>query len=243
VSTEYQWTQLALLSIQTLCVRKFALTFDHYFGTYPKAANPPVETLFAPVKDTPWVNELIEMLRTDNPNAVDTSDGAGTPGPFRLDPAQAFTASQKYDYTSEQQAFDGGKMDRFQTFSSSVMLIGGSGSFCVTGLEMGYFDGNTVTALWNYVQHFALNDNSFASTFGGSTIGALYLISGRTNGALPSVPARSTVVGDGTGHYTATGDIDPSGDVCSRTRSPTMQMTARNIGDLHSAQQIPSGFF
>ena len=25
---------------------------------------------------------------------------------------------------------------------------------------MDYFDGNTVTALWNYAQHFALSDNS-----------------------------------------------------------------------------------
>ena len=24
-----------------------------------------------------------------------------------------------------------------------------------TGLVMGYYDGNTVTALWNYAQHFA----------------------------------------------------------------------------------------
>ncbi len=29
------------------------------------------------------------------------------------------------------------------------------------GLVMGYYDGNTVTALWNYAQHYALNDNSY----------------------------------------------------------------------------------
>jgi phospholipase C len=34
---------------------------------------------------------------------------------------------------------------------------------------MGYFDGNTVTALWNYTQKFAMNDNSFGTTFGPST--------------------------------------------------------------------------
>ena len=39
---------------------------------------------------------------------------------------------------------------------------------------MGYYDGNTVTALWNYAQHFAMSDNSFGTTFG------------------PSRPARST---------------------------------------------------
>ncbi len=37
---------------------------------------------------------------------------------------------------------------------------------------MGYYDGNTVTALWNYAQHFAMNDNSYDTTFGPSTPGA-----------------------------------------------------------------------
>jgi len=31
---------------------------------------------------------------------------------------------------------------------------------------MNYYDGNTVTGLWNYAQHFAMNDNSFGTTFG-----------------------------------------------------------------------------
>ena len=47
---------------------------------------------------------------------------------------------------------------------------------------MGYYDGNTVTALWNYAQHFALSDNSWTTTFGPSTPGALNLISGQSNG-------------------------------------------------------------
>jgi phospholipase C len=29
---------------------------------------------------------------------------------------------------------------------------------------MGYFDGNTVTGLWNYDQHFAMSDNSFGTS-------------------------------------------------------------------------------
>ena len=45
---------------------------------------------------------------------------------------------------------------------------------------MGYYDGNTVTALWNYAQHFAMNDNSYGTNFGPSTDGALNLISGQT---------------------------------------------------------------
>ena len=48
---------------------------------------------------------------------------------------------------------------------------------------MDYFDGNTVTALWNYAQHYALSDNTFGTTFGQSTVGALNLVSGQTHGA------------------------------------------------------------
>ena len=38
---------------------------------------------------------------------------------------------------------------------------------------MGYFDGNTVTALWHYAQHFAMSDNAWTDTYGPSTPGAL----------------------------------------------------------------------
>src|SRR5437899_11368190 len=50
------------------------------------------------------------------------------------------------------------------------------------GLVMGYYDGNTATALWNYAQHFAMSDNFFETTFGPSTPGAVNLISGQTHG-------------------------------------------------------------
>jgi phospholipase C len=61
---------------------------------------------------------------------------------------------------------------------------------------MGYYDGNTTTAYWNYAQHFAMSDNSFDTTFGPSTPGALNLISGQTGGVIltgtgtPWSPAR-----------------------------------------------------
>ena len=45
---------------------------------------------------------------------------------------------------------------------------------------MGYYDGNTVTGMWNYAQHYAMNDNSYNTNFGPSTPGALNLISGQT---------------------------------------------------------------
>ena len=79
-------------------------------------------------------------------------------------------------------------MDKFVQFDG---VAGGGGRSCdygvggaVTGNQvMDYFDGNTVTALWNYAQHFAMSDNFYGSTFGLSTPGHINLISGNTHGA------------------------------------------------------------
>ena len=37
---------------------------------------------------------------------------------------------------------------------------------------MDYYDGNSVTGLWNYAQHFAMSDNDYGTTYGTSTLGA-----------------------------------------------------------------------
>ena len=56
---------------------------------------------------------------------------------------------------------------------------------------MDYYDGNTVTALWNYAQNYAMSDNNWDTTFGPSTPGALNVISG-TTGAPPRSTRRGT---------------------------------------------------
>ena len=48
---------------------------------------------------------------------------------------------------------------------------------------MDYYDGNTVTALWNYAQHYAMSDNMYATNYGPSTPGALNVIAGQNYGA------------------------------------------------------------
>ena len=45
---------------------------------------------------------------------------------------------------------------------------------------MDYYDGNTVTALWNYAQRYSMSDNSFGTTFGPSAPGAINVVSGDT---------------------------------------------------------------
>jgi len=104
---------------------------------------------------------------------------------------------------------------------------------------MGYFDGSTVTALWNYAQHFAMSDRSFNTTFGPSTPGALNLISGQTHGATPA--DLSTPFGPDSVAGSVVGDPQPFFDDCS-TRE-TVAMAGRNIGNLLNDHDITWGFF
>ena len=81
-------------------------------------------------------------------------------------------------------AFDHGLMDLFPAISGHRRPPADAppSQVTTTALTMGYYDGNTVTALWNYAQNFAMSDNSYGTTFGPSTVGAINLISGQTNG-------------------------------------------------------------
>jgi len=111
-----------------------------------------------------------------------------------------------------------------------------------TGLNLGYYDGNTVTALWNYAQRIAMSDNSSSTTFGPSTPGMLNLISGQTNGVAQILNGTGDEVDSGNGSLTVIGDPDPFGDVCSNPSRNQVQM-GTNIGDLLSAAGVTWGSF
>jgi len=219
------------------------VSFDHYFASYPDAMNPKNEPAFYAQPGTPTVNGLTGVLLTDNPNANNPGNGASAINPFRLDRSQASTCDQDHNYGPEQQAFDGGLMDMFP---ASVGV--GESSFCPAtysygkgqGIVMGYFDGNTVTALWNYAQNFAMNDNSYGTTFGPSTPGVLNLVSGTTYAAMPSA-ANAKIVPNNSGPGTIVGDLDPTGDVCAT--GTTIQMSGPSIGDLLTSAGVTWGSF
>ncbi len=220
------------------------VSFDHYFATYPHAVNPPGEPEFHAAPGTPTVNGLSGSLLTDNPNRRNPANGAGAINPFRLDRSQAATADQDHDYDPEQAAFHAGLMDLFPMSVGNGGKQPGDGSdpTKTTGLVMGYYDGNTVTALWNYAQHFAMSDNSYGTTFGPSTVGALNLASGQTNGIRESRHTdNEDAIDDGTGGRTLINDPDPIGDVCSRDAQ--VAMGGRNIGDLLNVAGIRWGWF
>jgi phospholipase C len=224
------------------------ISFDHYFATYPHAMNPSGEPAFHPNDGTPRADNLLAGgLLDENPNSTQ---------PFRLDRSQAVTCDQGHSYTPEQKAFDHGLMDKFPENTGS----GGPG--CVdagkgTGVVMGYYDGNTVTALWNYAQHFAMSDNSFSTMFGPSTPGALSLVAGSTTNATAAAktPAGGTAklagnVAGGVLSGTVIGDVRPGFDECVTTNpglqtvtTATFSSQSKNVGDLLNAKGITWGWF
>ena len=117
---------------------------------------------------------------------------------------------------------------------------------------MNYYDGNTVTALWNYAQRYAMSDNSYGTTFGPSSPGAINLVSGDTGGVdmthtanNPSIATATTpnadLTPDGQGGFSLTSDAQPYWDDCS-TRD-AVALTGENIGDELNAAGLSWGWF
>ena len=222
------------------------VSFDHYFGTYPHAFNLPGETPFHAEENTPESNTLLSSgLLSNNPNKAN---------PFRIPPSVPVTCDEDHNYGDEQGAADGGLMDKFvEKLSCNDRVLGPASA-------MGYYDGNTVTAMWNYAQFFAMSDNSWGTTFGPSTPGALNLVAGNTfpgtlaplrpNGseASPAFNVAGGVTDPTVTTGAVIGDPRPLLDDCVAS-NPKFQnvsqitMSGKNVGDLLNAKGIPWGWF
>jgi phospholipase C len=218
------------------------VSFDHYFGTYPHALNPAGEPAFHALPGTPTVNGLSGSLLTNNPNGSN---------PVRLDHNDPLTCDQDHGYTAEQSAADHGAEDGYPANTGNDLTL----AQCLTGFTyngkpepvpgpasnkavMDYYDGNSVTGLWNYAQHFAMSDNMYGTTYGPSTPGALNVTAAQTYGAIcgPSTatindtvcpappglntsnPAASHITtgpAKSAGPGTTYSDADPTYDICS----------------------------
>jgi phospholipase C len=207
------------------------VSFDHYFATYPHAvANKDGSRYFGkPKDDTPRANTLASAgLLTNNPNGAN---------PFRIDRSVPVTCDQDHGYGDEQFAFHGGLMDRFLVHSCKDANLGANST-------LGYYDGNTVTALWNYAQHYAMSDNSFGTSFGPSTPGLLNLVAGTTYIAtITNGLSASGNIAGGAMTGAVIGDPDPAGDVCSNPQRTQILMSGENIGDRLNAAGITWGAF
>jgi phospholipase C len=246
------------------------VSFDHYFATYPFAANSTVgEPVFEEISDTPAVNGLLTGPAAAPNNPTLNAAGTGTIQPFRLGRSQATTCDEDHNYTDEQAAYHAGQMDLV------VQKLSSTATNCAPDKStvMGYFDGNTVTALWNYAQHFAMSDNFFNTTYGPSSPGAINLVSGNTYGVLapdktPTLASTTvvnapginqttgqpgfknvTLVGSNSNGNTAdgslVGDPRPFGDDCNPLGSAQVAITfpSVNVGDLLNAKGLTWGWF
>ncbi|WOP18750.1 alkaline phosphatase family protein [Raineyella sp. LH-20] len=237
------------------------VSFDHYFATYPYAANTAGEQ-----QQGTGVTAPAFQARPGTPKTIDTLQNAGllapsnpnSVQPFRLTPGQQITCDQDHTYTNEQRAYDGGLMDKAVETTSKDTCATPPGVFGTKGLVMGYYDGNTVTGLWNYAQQYAMSDNSYSTTFGPSTPGALNLISGQTHGVhefsadgttevKPTASDYVVRVPDANGVGTVTNDPDPVYDDCSNnshaSKNTLAGMDGRNIGDLLNDKGVSWGWF
>jgi len=227
------------------------VSFDHYFGTYPHASNTSGQA-FHPSRRTPKVDGLANTrgvggkgnLLTNNPN-VDAN--GNQVNPRRLNPAtinDVLTCDQDHNYNAEQKAFDGGKMDRFVTTVGTATGKSGTGQACNANDVMDYYDGNTVTGLWNYAQQYAMSDNSFGTTFGPSSPGAINLAAGNTGGVgvmINGAASNGDTVPDGKGGASLISDAQPYYDDCSTRDAVTM--TGKNVGDNLNAAHLSWGWF
>ena len=222
------------------------VSYDHYFATYPKAKNTDGTPFYA-VSSTPKNNNLVSAnLLQSNPNLY---------APTRLSPSQALTCDQNHNYGPEQKAEANGAMNAFVQNVSVDTCSGGL--YGAPGLTMDYYDGNTVTGLWNYAQQYAMSDNSFNTGFGPSTPGALNLVAGQTHGfkevdsvTLHQVPTPGSYVlasPDANGVGTVINDPDPAFDDCSdhnHTSTNTLaEGLGQNVGDLLNARGVTWGWF
>jgi phospholipase C len=219
------------------------VSFDHYFATYPDAANTSGEPFYAS-PGTPSVTGLSGTLLTANPNGIN---------PERFDPSNVnnvLTCDQNHSYTPEQEAADNGAEDEFPTYTATATGNDPEGQPCSNNQVMDYYDGNVVTAEWNYAQHFALSDDNFGSTFGPSTEGALNVTSGNAGNVDTTHAVRSALTDGDTVTYTnpdggtgttLIGDAQPYWDDCST--GPAVALNGENIGDQLNSKDLSWGWF
>jgi phospholipase C len=200
-------------------------SFDRYFGIYPHAKNPSGEHRFVPAKNTPHVDGFTPALLTHNPNLSN---------PYRMAPQEP-TCDLGYGVHAQKRSYNHGLNNRFiwQDYDTSSGI---SDDGCFPQSVMGYYDGNTVTALWNYAQRYAIADHLFASDYTTEAGGMINLIAGTSKGVMPKVsPGVSN-------QDFLIQNNPPRYDDASQGRFK-VSLTTANIGNLLNRRNVTWGYF
>ncbi|MBJ7553829.1 alkaline phosphatase family protein [Marinomonas spartinae] len=201
-------------------------SFDRYFGRYPIAENKPGEVAFHAKADTPKVAGFTKQVMTQNPNLTN---------PFRLAPAEP-TCDLGYGPLAQKASYNHGQNNMFVWLDSEAPSNSINDDGCFPQSVMGYYDGNTVHALWEYAQHYALADHFFASDYSSTASGLINEIAGGTKGVLPKrVPGVDY-------HDDLIGNNYPLYDDGSSGRG-LVHLTRANIGDLLNQHKVSWGAF
>ena len=170
------------------------VSFDHYFGTYPNAANTDGQPSsragdaggrraaagdehFAAAEPPPLAQPADEQSRTPPRRSGSTASATGATarhGAAHLRPGSRLQRRA----AGVRRRPDGPLRPDRRHRERQHEPVRHARAWPRTVMD--YYDGNAVTALWNYAQHFAMSDNSFGTTFGPSAPGAINLISGDT---------------------------------------------------------------
>ncbi len=225
------------------------VSFDHYFGTYPNATNTDGSTFHAKPGTPEGERPVHKITRGPDRPAADQQ-------PERVQPAAAHPL-RGADLRPEPRLHAGaGGLRRRQDghvrpgHRERLDLHRPARSSSVQpGLVMDYYDGNTVTGLWNYAQNYAMSDNNYDTDFGPvhprraqPDLGQRRRrLRGQTRPRAPVEPTPGSVSAlNSAGLGTIYGDLDPAYDDCSdsshTSTSPLGVMTGKNIGDLLNAR-------
>ncbi|MFM2484400.1 phospholipase C [Celerinatantimonas yamalensis] len=200
-------------------------SFDRYFGIYPHAQNNMDEPPFKAIANTAKVAGFTPKLLKHNPNLSN---------PYRMAPGEP-TCDLGYGVIAQKRAYNAGQNNMFiWQEDQGPTAINDDG--CFPQSVMGYYDGNTLQALWGYAQHYAMADHLFATNYSTATTGQINLIAATTQGVEPKVlPGVS---------YTdqLLGNNPPLYDDASHGRFK-VHFEGRNIGDLLNQRHLRWGAF
>lgn len=200
-------------------------SFDRYFGVYPHAKNAAGENAFHALKNTPLVDGLTKALLEHNPNLNN---------PYRMAPQEP-TCDNGHGVYAEKRSYNHGKNNMF-IWRDYDISSGINDDGCFPQSVMGYYDGNSVTALWNYAQHYAMADRLFASNYTTEAGGMIDLIAGTNKGVVPKlspgVSFRDSLIQDNPPLY----------DDASKGRFK-VSYSRKNIGDLLNQHDVTWGYF
>jgi acid phosphatase len=161
-------------------------SFDTFYGLFPGAngipgLNPSAVGTISPQRDVdgavlpvlppvwggltaPGQTQVVTQAQTVGlPNRPFQIDGSGQGADRFAVPISVTTRDLVHRFYSNLMQIDGGRNDRFATYSDAG------------GLSMGYYDGSHM-ALWQIARQYTLADNFFMGAFGGSFLNHQYLV-------------------------------------------------------------------